>query len=490
MKIKVFQGIIPAADHCQHETHTKRTKNKNTNMMRTWTSKPRRVTEDHLLATTTMTTTLDEDDAESKNDDGEEVYETYNSRRSCFNIIEEERISLVRGTMMTTKPCLYVYDQQNEIRGGSYTSSRRRRKTGILVDCSLDDYDQNKIRKHENTIKAKEDDCTSLLADSYHPTTPVCLTFRDNPKIQALIDATLANTLSALLVFDFIADDGMSQTRLWQVVDENITSSMVREFARVPVAYIADGHHRIASASRIRMERALNNPQHNGTEDYNFFLGVLFPASHMDILPYNRMVKTLNTQSEEELITRIGAKFKITPAGSPTPTSPGNVHMYLAGKWYCISWDYYHSSSTTSCTKRKLNDTATLLLQGVCLDVVILQDEILEPLLNIDDPRTNECLVFVDGSRGTVELEARVNSGETAVAFSMYPITMDQMMDFVDTNQIMPPKSTWFEPKICSELVVQRCIMETGAARRDFFSMGISSTTNRRTTTTTPIMMR
>jgi uncharacterized protein (DUF1015 family) len=403
MKIQAFQGLIPAAGQ---ETEVAAVPY---DVVNTQEARALAVGHPNNLIRVDRAEIDLPDDADPYSD---EVYET--ARRNFRRLVDEG--ILVR----ETKPCLYLYQQ--EMNG--------RRQTGILAACSVDDYDQNIIRKHEKTRKVKEDDRTRLVDTLSAHTGPIFLTFRDKPEIQALIDATLETPA----LFDFTAEDGVAH-RLWRV--EN-ASPLVQEFARVPLAYVADGHHRSASAWRVGRERAKANPQHNGTEDYNWFLGVLFPASHLAILPYNRLVEDLNGQTEEELIARIGAKFQIAPTDSPNPTSPGNVHMYLGGKWHRISWD-----------PTKIQDPVK------SLDVSVLQDEILEPLLGIDDPRTNERIDFVGGIRGTAELEKRVNSGEMAVAFSMYPVTVDQLMAIADADQIMPPKSTWFEPKLRSGLVVQ-----------------------------------
>jgi uncharacterized protein (DUF1015 family) len=318
-------------------------------------------------------------------------------------------------------PAIYLYQQ--EMNG--------RKQTGVLAACSVADYENDIIRKHEKTRKVKEDDRTNLVDALSAHTGPIFLTFRDREEIQQLIDQTLATPAH----FDFVADDGVAH-RLWKVA---APQAFVEAFDRVPLAYVADGHHRSASAWRVGTMRKNANPNHTGNEDYNWLLGVLFPASHLAILPYNRVVSDLNGHTAEYLLEAIrAAGFTVTPATNPVPTAPGNVHMFLDGKWSAISWD---ASAMTD----PVNS----------LDVSVLQDRILKPLLDIDDPRTNNRIDFIGGIRGTAELEKRVAEGRAAVAFSMYPTTVDQLMSIADAGAIMPPKSTWFEPKLRSGLVIQ-----------------------------------
>ncbi|MBP7949773.1 MAG: DUF1015 domain-containing protein [Verrucomicrobiales bacterium] len=344
---------------------------------------------------------------------GDAVYET--AQRNFQRLIAEG--VLVRETSQS----IYLYQQ--EMNG--------RRQTGVLAACSVQDYADDIIRKHEKTRKVKEDDRTRLVDALSAHTGPIFLTFRDQEPIQALIDATLRNTPH----FDFTAADGVAH-RLWRVEDPG---AFVTAFGQVPLAYVADGHHRSASAWRVGTQRAAANPHHDGSEDYNWFLGVLFPASHLQILPYNRLVLDLNGHTAAGLLEQIlAAGFSVTPAAAPTPDRPGNVHLYLGGTWHRIGWD---AASISDPVKS--------------LDVSVLQDRILAPLLGIDDPRTNDRIEFVGGIRGTAELERRVDSGAAAAAFSLFPVTVEQLMAIADAGEIMPPKSTWFEPKLRSGLVIQ-----------------------------------
>jgi uncharacterized protein (DUF1015 family) len=211
----------------------------------------------------------------------------------------------------------------------------------------------------------------------------------------------------------------------------------VQAFRQVPVAYVADGHHRTASAARVGRERREANPNHTGDEEYNWFLSVLFPASQLQILPYNRTVKDLNGHSKEAFLNAVGSVFRVTPNGSAKPAQPGDIRMYLDGQWYDLAWQPAADADPIS-----------------RLDVTGLQERLLAPILGIDDPRTSKRVDFIGGIRGTEELVRIVDSGKAAVAFSMYPTTVQQLMDIADANQIMPPKSTWFEPKLRSGLAI------------------------------------
>jgi uncharacterized protein (DUF1015 family) len=214
-------------------------------------------------------------------------------------------------------------------------------------------------------------------------------------------------------------------------------SAIVAAFAKIPVSYVADGHHRTASAVRVGRERRAKNPHHDGTENYNWFLAVLFPASQLQILPYNRSVHDLNGRTPEAFLAEISKTFTVSENAAPAPAGPGGVSMYLAGKWHGLSWTPVPDADPIS-----------------RLDVTVLQDQLLAPVLGIDDPRTSKRIDFVGGIRGTDELARMVDSGRGAVAFSMYPTTVAQLMDIADAGQIMPPKSTWFEPKLRSGLFI------------------------------------
>jgi len=234
-------------------------------------------------------------------------------------------------------------------------------------------------------------------------------------------------------LYDFTAADGVQHT-VWRV--EN-TGGLVAAFQSVPLAYIADGHHRAAAAARVARERRTAKPGATDGDEFNWFLAVLFPAGQLHILPYNRCVKDLNGRSEEQFLAEVKKAFRVTEPATPTPSAPAHVSMYFRGAWHGLSW----------AADPKADATARL-------DVSVLQDRLLAPVLGIDDPRKNPRIEFVGGIRGTGELEQRVKSGRSAVAFSMYPTTVDQLMAISDAGQTMPPKSTWFEPKLRDGLLI------------------------------------
>ncbi|MFH0879400.1 MAG: DUF1015 family protein, partial [Lentisphaerota bacterium] len=258
---------------------------------------------------------------------------------------------------------------------------------------------------------------------------PVFLAYRD----QAAVDRIANETMKSAPLYDFTAPDGIKNT-IWRVQNPDQLTAL---FAKIPKAYIADGHHRAASGSRVAHDRRAANPAHTGAEEYNWFMAVLFPAKQLQILPYNRCVVDLNGMSPDLFLEKLRILFQVTVDANPKPSQPRNVSMYLGGRWYGLNWPAPLAADPVS-----------------SLDVSVLQDRVLHPLLGIDDPRTSKRIEFVGGIRGTQELEKRVKSGRSAVAFSMFPTTVDQLMAIADAGQIMPPKSTWFEPKLKSGLLV------------------------------------
>jgi len=317
-----------------------------------------------------------------------------------------------------SEPSLYVYQQQM----GDH------RQRGLVALCHVDDYDANLIKKHEKTRREKEDDRTRLIDTLGANTGPVFLTYRDVAEVNALVDQLVQGKPR----HDFTAPDGIRHT-LWPIPGG---ASWVQAFAAVPHTYIADGHHRAASAARVARLRRERNPAHTGNEDYNWFLCVLFPANELKILPYNRVIADLNGHSPEQLLAAIGERTTVSADAAPSPAGVGQISMYLAGQWHGLAVEAAADADPVS-----------------RLDVSILQDRLLAPLLGIDDPRTSHRIDFVGGIRGTGELTRRVDA-DGGVAFSLYPVTIDQLMDIADAGQIMPPKSTWFEPKLRSGLVI------------------------------------
>ncbi|MDR0352557.1 MAG: DUF1015 family protein [Opitutaceae bacterium] len=315
--------------------------------------------------------------------------------------------------------CIYLY----KLRMGAHE------QTGVVAVFHTDDYNRDLIKKHEKTRRDKEDDRTRITHELSANPEPVFLTYRDDAEIDALAAAAVKQTP----LFDFTAPDGIQHT-VWRVAGG---ADFERAFAKIPVAYVADGHHRSASAARVGRERREANPAHTGEEDYNWFLATIFPASQLRVLPYNRLVLDLNGLAPETFLEKTRALFKVTEDAPDQPAAPAHVTMYLGGKWFGLSWPTDPSADPVS-----------------QLDVSVLQEKLLAPVLGIDDPRTSKRIDFVGGIRGTGELVRRVDDGEAAVAFSMHPVTVDQLMAIADAGQIMPPKSTWFEPKLRSGLFV------------------------------------
>jgi uncharacterized protein (DUF1015 family) len=302
---------------------------------------------------------------------------------------------------------------------------------GIVACCSIDEYDNSTIRKHERTRRDKEDDRTRHMLMLKAQTGPVFLTYRRRSEIDEQVSSAIAGSS----LFDITAADGVRHT-IWRLGE---TESLVKSFESVPLLYIADGHHRAASASRARAELKEQSFAHTGKEDYNYFLTVIFPDSQVQILAYNRTVQDLNGLSPEQFIDEIKTQFTITMNASAEPPKRGNWSMYLGGKWYGL----------------QQSPAATLPTGTVAaLDVSILQDRLLDPILGIKDVRTDKRVDFIGGLRGTKELERLVDEGKAAVAFSLFPTTVDELLMVSDANEIMPPKSTWFEPKLRDGLLI------------------------------------
>jgi len=316
------------------------------------------------------------------------------------------------------RPMLYLYAQTM----GDHT------QTGIVCCAHIDDYINDVIKKHEFTRKDKEDDRTRHTATINGQIGPVFIAYRD---VQAIND--FLNPIAAgEPIYDFVAEDDVRH-QVWLIED---TATVEKLFEDVPVSYIADGHHRSASAVRVGSERRKANPNHTGDEEYNWFLSVIFPASQLKILPYNRAVKDLNGLSEEDFLAKVKEQFTVTENPDLSPTATRNISMYVGGKWYGLSWPEVESDNPVE-----------------KLDVSTLQNRILTPLLGVDDPRTSTRIKFVGGIRGPEELSRLVDDKGFAVGFSMYPTTIEQLMSIADAGQTMPPKSTWFEPKLRTGLL-------------------------------------
>jgi uncharacterized protein (DUF1015 family) len=297
---------------------------------------------------------------------------------------------------------------------------------GLVACCSVDEYDRDIIRKHERTRRDKEDDRTRHIMVLRAQTGPVFLTYRDRPGISSLVRNALVGNPP---LYDFVANDDIRHTT-WRVPNYD---PLVEAFKDVPYLYIADGHHRAASASRARAELKETAFSFIGNEEYNFFQCVLFPDTQLRILPYNRVVRDLNGLSPEEFLSRVREKFAVTEDASSPPSERGRFGMYLDGRWYGLALR---------------NDAKTTAGVVESLDVSILQDRLLDPILGVQDVRTDKRIDFVGGIRGVEELEKLVNQGKAAVAFSLFPTTIDDLLKVSDAGEIMPPKSTWFEPKL------------------------------------------
>lgn len=319
------------------------------------------------------------------------------------------------------EPCIYVY---RLIDG-------ERRQTGIVACCAIDDYDNGLIKKHEKTRPDKVRDRTDHMLALRAQTGLIFLAFRNTDEMHGLIDQTVESEP----VYDFTCPKCVRQT-VWRVPR---SEAIVDAFSRIPELYVADGHHRAESASLARRELRDANPGHTGFEDYNFVMAGIFPAEDLSIMAYNRVVKDLNGLSPEEFLARLGENFSVTKTDEREPKQRGNFAMYLGGRWHNLRYNVDHFREPDPLDR---------------LDVQILQQTVLGPILGIDDPRTNARIIFVGGGRGIDELENYVNDGKAAVAFSMFPTTMDDLFAVSDMGEIMPPKSTWFEPKLKDGLFV------------------------------------
>jgi len=319
--------------------------------------------------------------------------------------------------------CYYVYRQKM----GGIT------QTGLVVCAGVDDYQSGTIKKHELTRADKEEDRVRHIDALDANDEPVFYTYRNDAAITGAID----QVTSGAPLYDFTTDDGVSHA-LWMISDSALIDRLTRGFAAIPTLYVADGHHRSAAASRVRDLRRDANPKHNGSEEYNFFLTVIFPDNEMTIMPYNRVVKDLHGRSIAEFMARVAEKFDVTPiAGALSPTGRHQFGMYLSGKWYQLI------------AREGAFDEDDAVAS---MDVSILQDNLLSPVLGVRNPRTDQRIHFVGGIRGVKELERVVDSGEYQVAFSLFPTSIEELMALADVDKIMPPKSTWFEPKLRSGL--------------------------------------
>ena len=324
------------------------------------------------------------------------------------------------------EPCYYVYAQTMD----------GRTQYGLVVCAHTDDYAEGKIKKHELTRKEKEDDRMVHVMIQRANIEPVFFSYPDNDEVNAIVARYTAREPE----YDFVAEDGFGH-HFWVIDDRKDIDRITELFKDIPAFYVADGHHRTAAAARVGAELKGKNPSHTGEEEYNYFMAVAFPESQLKIIDYNRVVKDLNGLSEEEFLKALEGDFSVREAGVE-PYRPDHLHnfsMYLGGKWYSLE-----------AKDGRYDDSDPI---GV-LDVTLLSSLVLDRILGIKDLRTDRRIDFVGGIRGLEELSRRVDSGEMAVAFALYPVSMKQLVDIADSGKIMPPKTTWFEPKLRSGLTI------------------------------------
>ena len=336
------------------------------------------------------------------------------------------------------RPYYYIYAQTMD----------GRTQYGLVVCAHTEDYTEGKIKKHELTRKEKEDDRMIHVRIQDANIEPVFFSYPDNEDVASIMKKYIVREPE----YDFVADDGFGH-RFWVIDSEDDITRITEIFKDIPAFYVADGHHRTAAAARVGAEKRAQNPGHTGEEEYNWFMAVAFPESQLKIIDYNRVVKDLNGLSPEEFLSRIGQDFTVTKLGDRTmssgkpgheacrPTHLHNFSMYLAGSWYSLE-----------AKPGRYDDSDPI---GV-LDVTVLSNLVLDKILGIKDLRTDKRIDFVGGIRGLDELARRVDSGEMAVAFALYPVSMKQLVDIADSGNIMPPKTTWFEPKLRSGLAIHK----------------------------------
>ena len=359
----------------------------------------------------------------------EDSVDTYDPR--VYGRAAELLDSMIRdgSFIQDDKPCYYVYELTMDGRS----------QTGIAAVCSADDYENRVIKKHENTRADKEADRIRHVEACNAQTGPIFLAYRADDTISTITEHVKKVTEP---VYDFRSDDGILH-RIWIISMDRDIEKITNAFRDMRSIYIADGHHRCASAVKVCLKkRAEAGSDYNKNDEYNYFLSVLFPDNELMIMDYNRVVKDLNGLSEERFMDRIRKKFTVEKIGknSYRPKSKGNVGMYISGCWYSLT-----------VKPGIVNDDP---VEG--LDVSILQNEILAPVLDIEDPKTDRRIDFIGGIRGLNALERRVNSGEAEVAFAMYPTSISELFNVADAGELMPPKSTWFEPKLRSGLFIHR----------------------------------
>ncbi len=365
---------------------------------------------------------LNIDRAETQFDDSVDTYDqrVYAKAKELLeNMIND-------GTFITDNDrCYYIYELTMD----------GRVQTGLVACASIDDYQNNIIKKHENTRADKEIDRINHVDTCNAQTGPIFLAYRANDVIRTIVNKTKTEKA----IYDFTSEDGITH-RVWKIADEKDVKDICDAFGTINSIYIADGHHRAASAVKVGLKRRQENPDYDGTEEFNYFLSVLFPDEELMIMPYNRVVKDLNGNTKEEYLEKVSKCFDIEKVDEPySPEVKGNIGMYLDGQWYKL----------TAKDEIKVSDPVD------SLDVALLQNNLLTPILGIGDPRVDKRIDFIGGIRGLKELERRC-SLDMQIAFSMYPTSINELFNVSDAGKLMPPKSTWFEPKLRSGLFIHK----------------------------------
>lgn len=344
--------------------------------------------------------------------------------------VENFKLWQERGWLVQdSKEMYYIYAQTMD----------GRTQYGLVAAANVEDYMTGKIKKHELTRKDKEEDRMIHVRIQNANIEPVFFAYPDVAEMNDIVKSIVENNAPE---YDFVAADGFGH-KFWAITDDTVNARITEIFREIPALYVADGHHRTAAAALVGEEKRRNNPNHTGTEEYNYFLAVIFPESQLKVIDYNRVVKDLNGLTPAEFLEKLRESFDVTEIGSDiyTPTKLHNFGMYLDGKWYSLT-----------AKVGTYNDNDPI---GV-LDVTVLSNLVFDKILNLGDLRTSKRIDFVGGIRGLGELQRRVDSGEMVAAFALYPVTMRQIIDIADTGNIMPPKTTWFEPKLRSGLVIHK----------------------------------
>ncbi len=351
------------------------------------------------------------------------------SQKAYEKAMENFKIWQQKGWLVQDKKeNYYVYAQTME----------GRTQYGLVLCAYVDDYMKGNIKKHELTRKDKEEDRMIHVRNQNANIEPVFFAYPDNTEINEIVKEVIKGEPE----YDFVAEDGFGH-HFWVIDNEDTIKRITEIFAAIPAFYVADGHHRTAAAALVGEEKKRNNPNHTGDEEYNYFMAVAFPESHLKIIDYNRVVKDLNGLTQEQFLERLSEDFIVEKKGKETyrPAALHEFSLYIGGQWYSLK-----------AKEGRYDDSDPI---GV-LDVTILSSLVLDKILDIKDLRTSKRIDFVGGIRGLGELEKRVDSGEMAAAFALYPVSMKQLIDIADTGNIMPPKTTWFEPKLRSGLTIHK----------------------------------